>query len=95
VLKGVPVEKSTVPPGVVLADGDWYYDNYPPGTAVASLDVETAPTFGVPGGGGVPAGTVPGFGSNAPAEAMGGAAPAPQQPAQTPDRNWILDLFRR
>ena len=62
-----------------------------------SLDVDTGSIFGAPGanGSGVPAGTVPGFGSSPPAEAMGGAAPAPQQSAQSPDRNWILDLFRR
>lgn len=96
VLKGVPVAKTTVPAGVVLADGDWYYDDYPPGRAVPSLDVDTGSIFGAPGaGGGMPAGTVPGFGGSAPAEAMGGAAPAPQQPSQSPDRNWILDLFRR
>jgi len=95
-LKGVPVEKSAVPAGVALVDGDWYFDDFPPGRAVASLDVDTAPAFGSTPPGGLPAGTVPGFGSNAPAEAGGasGGAPQPQQP-QSPDRNWILDLFRR
>jgi len=95
VLKGVPVEKSSVPQGVVLADGDWYYDDYPPGTAVASLDVDTGAMPGSTPPGGVPAGTVPGFGSSPPAEASVGAPGQPQQPAPSQDRNWILDLFRR
>lgn len=95
VLKGVPVEKSPAPAGVVLADGDWYFDDFGPGRAVASLDVDTTPAPGSVPQGGVPAGTVPGFGSNVPAEAGGTGAAAPQQPAQSQDRNWILDLFRR
>ena len=96
-LKGVPVAKPGAPQGLALIDGDWYYDDYPPGRAVASLDVETAPGFfGSGSGPGVPAGTVPGFGSAPPAEAMVGTPP-PVPPAQSPEqqRNWILDLFRR
>lgn len=95
-LKGVPVERSAAPPGVQLVDGDWYFDDFPPGRAVASLDVDTAPSFGGVPAGGVPAGTVPGFGSSPPAEAMVGTQPgAAQKPAPTQDRNWILDLFRK
>ncbi|HSV59342.1 MAG TPA: penicillin-binding protein 1A [Variovorax sp.] len=90
-LRSVPVTPSRAPEGVALIDGEWYYDDYPPGRAVASLDVETAPGFQP----GFSPGAVPGFGGNVPAEAMPGAPTAPAPAPGRQDRNWILDLFRR
>ncbi|XYJ10183.1 penicillin-binding protein 1A [Telluria sp. B2] len=43
VLKGVPVEERTMPPGLINVDGDYYYAENPPGTGVQSLDVGAPP----------------------------------------------------
>ena len=43
VLKNVPVEERTVPPGLIMANGEYYYAENPPGTGVQSLDVGTTP----------------------------------------------------
>jgi len=90
-LKGVPVAKSKAPDGVASIDGDWYYDDFPPGRAVASLGVENPVDAGAAPV--LPAGTVPGFGGSVPAEAGGGPTPAPP-PADSQRRNRILDFFR-
>jgi len=42
-LKGVPVEERTVPPGLIMAEGDYFYVENPPGTGVQSLDVGVPP----------------------------------------------------
>jgi len=42
-LKGVPMEEREVPPGLIMADGDYYYAENPPGTGVQSLDVGAPP----------------------------------------------------
>jgi len=42
-LKGVPVEEREVPPGLIMANGEYYYAENPPGTGVQSLDVGTTP----------------------------------------------------
>ena len=42
-LRGVPTEERTVPPGLIMADGDYYYAENPPGTGVQSLDVGAPP----------------------------------------------------
>ncbi|MDM0046749.1 penicillin-binding protein 1A [Variovorax dokdonensis] len=93
-LKGVPVAKSQAPDGVAMLDGEWYYDDYPPGRAVASLGVDSSGSapFSPSGWQTVAPGSVPGFGSNMPAEA-GVVAPAPP-PANAERRKSILDLFR-
>ena len=39
-LQGVPVAEIKPPPGVSYTQGDWFYDNYPPGQHVASLGME-------------------------------------------------------
>ena len=36
-LRNTPVAELPVPPGVVNVQGEWYYDNYAPGSGVASL----------------------------------------------------------
>jgi len=36
-LRDVPVAELAVPPGVVHVQGEWYYDNYAPGSGVAKL----------------------------------------------------------
>jgi penicillin-binding protein 1A len=36
-LKGIPVEERTVPEGIIQANGDYYYSEYPPGSGVRSL----------------------------------------------------------
>lgn len=43
-LQGVPVEDIPVPEGVILANGDYYYVENPPGSSLRSLGVEEAPT---------------------------------------------------
>ena len=43
VLKGVPNEERTMPPGLINVDGDYYYAENPPGTGVQSLDVGAPP----------------------------------------------------
>ncbi|MDM0111704.1 PBP1A family penicillin-binding protein [Variovorax sp. J22R133] len=40
-LKGVSVSKMSVPDGVAMVDGEWYYDDYTPGRGIASLGVES------------------------------------------------------
>lgn len=37
VLRGVPVEEPTPPPGVVNIGGEWFYEEYTPGTGVREL----------------------------------------------------------
>ncbi len=83
VLKGVPVTEVPEPPGLVHADGEVYFDDYPPGRAVATLGMD-APAPGIdtptgdPGASAIPA--VP------------AAPPAPV--TQPEERNRILDMFR-
>jgi penicillin-binding protein 1A len=43
VLKNLPVEERDVPPGLIMANGEYYYAENPPGTGVQSLDVGTTP----------------------------------------------------
>ena len=43
VLKTVPVEERTVPPGLIMMNGEYFYAENPPGTGVTSLDVGTTP----------------------------------------------------
>ena len=88
VLKGVPVAKSKPPEGVAMIDGEWYYDDFTPGRAVASLGMDSAPA--ATSGQMVAPGTVPGFGGSVPAEAAVIAPP----PADSQKRNRILDFFR-
>ena len=94
-LKGVPVAKLAVPEGVTDAGGDWAYNEYANGGGVQALGVEPASPMMVPGSG-PEAGTVPGMGSNVPAELgvfpMGQQAPGARR--DSPERNRILDLFR-
>ena len=47
-LQGVPVMDPMVPEGVVNAGGDWYYDEYTPGTGVSSLGLEEPQEPAVP-----------------------------------------------
>jgi len=95
-LKGVPVAKPTAPEGVTDVAGDWMYTEYANGSGVQSLDVEPSWSPYGPGTPGYEAGTMPGMGSNVPAELgvfpMGQQAPAPQ--GESRERNRILDLFR-
>ena len=92
-LKGVPVARLAVPEGVTDVGGDWAYNEYANGGGVQALGVEPAAPFAP--GSGPEAGTVPGMGSNVPAE-LGvfpmGQAPGTRQ--DSPERNRILDLFR-
>jgi len=93
-LKGVPVAKLAVPEGVTDIGGDWAYNEYANGGGVQALGVE--PTAPAMPGTGPDAGTVPGMGSNVPAELgvfpMG--QPSPGARRDSPERNRILDLFR-
>ncbi|HIV71725.1 MAG TPA: penicillin-binding protein 1A [Candidatus Aquabacterium excrementipullorum] len=41
-LKGVPVEEPAVPEGVVNIGGEWYYEEYTPGTGVRELNNDDA-----------------------------------------------------
>ncbi|KQQ86641.1 penicillin-binding protein 1A [Massilia sp. Leaf139] len=43
VLKSVPVEERPVPAGLIMAGGEYYYAENPPGTGVTSLDGGTTP----------------------------------------------------
>lgn len=43
VLKSIPVEERPVPSGLIMANGEYYYAENPPGTGVQSLDVGTTP----------------------------------------------------
>jgi len=43
VLKNVPVEERAVPGGLIMANGEYYYAENPPGTGVQSLDVGATP----------------------------------------------------
>ena len=40
-LKGEPVVEREVPPGMVNVEGEWYYEESPPGVGVATLEVGT------------------------------------------------------
>jgi penicillin-binding protein 1A len=40
-LKGIPVSVPTAPSGVVNVGGEWYYDEYAPGSGVSSLGLNT------------------------------------------------------
>lgn len=42
-LKGVPVAERQPTDGLLNVGGEWYYDDYPPGRAVATLGVDSAP----------------------------------------------------
>lgn len=42
-LKSVPVEEREVPSGLIMANGEYYYAENPPGTGVQSLDGGTTP----------------------------------------------------
>jgi penicillin-binding protein 1A len=42
-LKSLPVEERPVPPGLIMANGEYYYAENPPGTGVQALDVGTTP----------------------------------------------------
>jgi penicillin-binding protein 1A len=42
-LKGEEMVEREVPPGLVLANGEYYYAETPPGTGVATLDVGPPP----------------------------------------------------
>jgi penicillin-binding protein 1A len=42
-LKNVPVEEREVPSGLIMANGEYYYAENPPGTGVQSLDGGTTP----------------------------------------------------
>src|SRR5690606_30835406 len=39
-LKGVPVEEPVVPEGVVNIGGEWYYEEYAPGSGISSVGLE-------------------------------------------------------
>ncbi|VWX59382.1 Penicillin-insensitive transglycosylase / Penicillin-sensitive transpeptidase [Burkholderiales bacterium 8X] len=87
-LKGVPVAELKAPPGVMMAEGELYYDDVGPGRAVASLGVELEPIVPTP---------VPGaeaFGGSPPAEAYA-VPPAGNEPSPSaPSRNRFFDFFR-
>jgi penicillin-binding protein 1A len=42
-LKSVPVDERTMPDGLIVANGDYYYAEYPPGTGVRTLGVAENP----------------------------------------------------
>jgi penicillin-binding protein 1A len=50
-LKSVPVEESRMPDGIIQANGDYYYAEYPPGSGVTSLGVAGATPGATPGTG--------------------------------------------
>jgi len=60
-LKGVPVTERQPTEGVVNVGGEWYYDNYTPGRAVASLGLNSAPAnpSGAPAGEPTPSAAAP------------------------------------
>ena len=43
-LKTMPVDERTMPDGLIAANGDYYYAEYPPGTGVRTLGVAEGPT---------------------------------------------------
>lgn len=45
-LKGVPVEERAVPEGLIQANGDYYYAEYPPGSGVSSVGLGGAANGG-------------------------------------------------
>ncbi len=47
-LKNVPVAELPVPPGVVSQNGDWYFDEYAPGSGIAKLGQGEGDTGEVP-----------------------------------------------
>ncbi len=57
-LKNTPVEEVPLAPGVVFTQGEWFYDEFVPGSGVRQIemsDEETGPVSGVPADGGAPA----------------------------------------
>jgi penicillin-binding protein 1A len=50
-LKDIPVEERRMPEGIIQANGDYYYSEYPPGASVSALGVAGATPGGAPGGG--------------------------------------------
>ena len=42
-LKGEPVAERPVPAGLINVEGEWYYEENPPGAGVTSLDTGVAP----------------------------------------------------
>jgi penicillin-binding protein 1A len=101
-LKGVPQVAPTAPAGVVNVGGEWYFDEYAPGSGVSSLGLDAAPVGEpipvTPGGTIGTAPTVP--------LVPGPSSPAPQAdrsltnsdgqpPARpAPEHRSLLDLFR-
>jgi penicillin-binding protein 1A len=82
-LRGVPESTRAVPPGVIQANGDYYFDDYPPGRAVSTvgLSADVAPDGSAAMG--PSAGPLPGH--------------MPAQPSPAPvdrqERQRILDMF--
>ena len=99
-LKGVPVAKLDVPPGVTNASGEWMYDEYANGQGVQSLGVEAAltPIMPVEVNSGAPTtGPAPSWGTQPVIPAIPGQPAQPGQPAapaQPDERNRILNMFR-
>jgi penicillin-binding protein 1A len=102
-LKGVPPMEPAAPEGVINAGGEWYYEEYAPGSGIRSLGLAGEPGGGAPPAHGEPQPHVPLQGSSG-EQAPGGipgdrsigtadgmAAPRPP-PAD--ERRSILDLFR-
>ncbi|AJC15210.1 penicillin-binding protein 1A [Pandoraea sputorum] len=88
-LRGVPEAPRAMPPGVIQANGDYYYDDYPPGRAVSTLGLsaETAPDGSAAPG--PSTGALPG---QMPAQPGAMPAPAPA-PVDRQERQRILDMF--
>lgn len=53
-LKNVPVAELPVPPGVVSQNGDWYFEEYAPGSGIAKLGQGEGETAASPTGGPAP-----------------------------------------
>ena len=84
-LRGVPESPRAMPPGVIQANGDYFYDDYPPGRAVSTvgLSADTAPEGSAalgPSAGGLP--------GQMPAQSNPMPAPVDRQ-----ERQRILDMF--
>jgi len=41
-LKNVPVQEPPVPEGIVNVGGEWFYDEYAPGSGVSSLGMQSS-----------------------------------------------------
>jgi penicillin-binding protein 1A len=84
-LKGVPVMEPSAPAGVVNVGGEWYYDEYAPGSGVSSLGM-------------APVGEAGGVPQPAPEDKSllnSDGLPPNRQPLPAQDeRKSILDLFR-